>query len=215
MKKTFFILALTLGLCTSTLMAQNDLDSALVVTEIADGSADEDSVKSNTWTFNNGVFTFDIDSLDVVNDWDDWDELGAFFENLFDGHFDLPKFEGVMKKFGWLIALIPILIFFVLPVLIILIIALTVYKGRKAKYRAYEKMAEKGQEIPQSLQEEMDPNDVKTRNDAVRTICVGVGLFILLGVIMDSFGRAIGALVFCIGVGKYLVYWLGQRDKKR
>lgn len=201
-------MALIMGLCTMTTLAQNDLDSALVVTEIAGEEAD-DTTKTTTWTFNRGTVVAS-DSIDI--EIDDLDDLEEFLENMFDGHFE--GISGVFKKFGWLFALIPILLFFVLPILLVLIIVFFVYKGRKAKYRAYQQMAEKGQDIPKSAYEALDPEDNKLRADGVRTICVGIGLAILLGIIMDEVGIGIGALVFFVGVGKYVVYLQSRKDKQ-
>lgn len=201
-------MALIMGLCTMTTLAQNDLDSALVVTEIAGEEAD-DTTKTTTWTFNRGTVVAS-DSIDI--EIDDLDGLEEFLENMFDGHFE--GISGAFKKFGWLFALIPILLFFVLPILLVLIIVFFVYKGRKAKYRAYQQMAEKGQDIPKSAYEALDPEDNKLRADGVRTICVGIGLAILLGIIMDEVGIGIGALVFFVGVGKYVVYLQSRKDKQ-
>lgn len=201
-------MALLMGLCTMTTLAQNNLDSTLVVTEIAGEEAD-DTTKTTTWTFNRGTVVAS-DSIDI--EIDDLDGLEEFLENMFDGHFE--GISGAFKKFGWLFALIPILLFFVLPILLVLIIVFFVYKGRKAKYRAYQQMAEKGQDIPKSAYEALDPEDNKLRADGVRTICVGIGLAILLGIIMDEVGIGIGALVFFVGVGKYVVYLQGRKDKQ-
>lgn len=201
-------MALIMGLCTMTTLAQNDLDSALVVTEIAGEEAD-DTTKTTTWTFNRGTVVAS-DSIDI--EIDDLDGLEEFLENMFDGHFE--GISGAFKKFGWLFALIPILLFFVLPILLVLIIVFFVYKGRKAKYHAYQQMAEKGQDIPKSAYEALDPEDNKLRADGVRTICVGIGLAILLGIIMDEVGIGIGALVFFVGVGKYVVYLQSRKDKQ-
>jgi len=223
MKKTICIMALILGLSVTASVAQNDLDSTLVVTEIADEAADSDTTKSTTWTFNTGS-NGTIVSVDSVNvDIDDLDDLEDIFEEIFDGDFQgltktMEKFGKVFDKFGWLFALIPILIFFILPILLVLIIVFFVYKGRKAKYRAYQQMAEKGQSIPENptnVMAAMDDEDIKLRNDGVRTICVGIGLAILLGIIMDKLGMGIGALVFFVGVGKYAEYWLRTRDKNK
>lgn len=208
MKKTCFIIALFVGLCTTTLMAQNNLDSALVVTEIAGEDADADTTKSSTWTFNSGTTTVTVEE-------DDIDDLDDFFDAIFDGSFDSARLEHWFGKWGWMLAMIPILIFFILPLLVVLIIVFAISRGRKAKFRAYEQMAERGQDIPQGLQDAIDSDDIKLRNDGVRTICTGIGLAILLGVIMDELGVGIGALVFLVGVGKYAVYWMGQRDKNK
>lgn len=204
-------MALLMGLCTMTTLAQNNLDSTLVVTEIAGEEADDDTTKTTTWTFNtNGYTVLATDSFDI--EIGDLDDLEVFLRNMFDGHFE--GISGSFKKFGWLFALIPILLFFVLPILLVLIIVFFVYKGRKAKYRAYQQMAEKGQDIPKSAYEALDPEDNKLRADGVRTICVGIGLAILLGIIMDEVGIGIGALVFFVGVGKYVVYLQSRKDKQ-
>lgn len=216
MKKTFCIMALILGLCIPTMLAQNNLDSALVVTEIANETAESDTTGSTTWTFTNGSSAVTAnDSVDA-----DMDDLEDFFEAVFEGDCEglsqnMARLVRLFEKFGWLFALIPILLFFVLPILLVLLIVFSVYKGRKAKYEAYQQMAEKGQEIPQSTLQALNPEDAKLRNDGIRNIFVGIGLAILLGIIMDEIGVGIGVLVFFVGVGKYAVYWLESRDRKK
>ena len=213
MKKIHCMLTFVLCLCGSVAIAQNDLDSALVVTEIAGEEMDGDSA-ATTWTFTNGSGTMPLatDSTSADLDIDDMEDI---FQGLFEGlDGGLEGFGKTFERLGWLLILLPILLFFVLPILLVLIIVYAVHKGRKAKYRAYQKMAEQGLPLPDDAAAPVTADDQKLRDDGVRTICVGIGLAFLLGLIMDELGIGIGALIFFIGVGKYAVYWLGQRDKK-
>lgn len=216
MEKVVRILILAMSLSfMGKAFAQNDLDSALVVNEIAGEDEGSDTIGSNTWTFNNGATTVTVDTLS--DDWDgDIEELEEIFEHIFDGNFK--GFEHIgrgFEKFGWIFALIPILICFFLPLLIIFLIVFFTYKGRKAKYRAYQQMAENGQPIPNETQRAFQNEDDKLRADGLRNICVGIGLAIFLGLLLDEVGIGIGALVAFIGLGKYLVWYSGNKDRRK
>ncbi|MBO4444929.1 MAG: hypothetical protein J5814_09230 [Bacteroidaceae bacterium] len=208
MKRIILLLSLFLGLAATGMKAQNDLDSALVVNEIA--SEDNDSAEQkHTWTFNNGSTTVTIDSDDA-----DYEDLEEMMESMFQGpilqHFE--KFAQKAEKYSWVIPAMGILFGFVLPLLIILIIVYFTYKGRKAKYAAYQKMAESGQTIPQETYNAMEEDDLKIRNDGIRNVFLGIGLAIFLGLIIGKLGLAIGALIGCIGLGKIITWALSRKD---
>lgn len=208
MKRT--ILLFSLALCLPALMttAQNDLDSALVVNEIASEDSDTVSQKS-TWTFNTGSTTVTVDADGDIDEMESaMEEFGAAmdeFSNLFE------KFGRNVEKFAW-VPVVCMVLLCLLPLLLLFLILFFTYKGRKAKYSAYQKMAESGQPIPQEMTRDMTEGDIKMRNDGISNICVGVGLAIFLGLIIGKFGIAIGALVTCIGIGKLIIWYLSREE---
>jgi hypothetical protein len=212
MKQAIYFLTLLLGLTapTTLILAQNNLDSALVVNAIE--GEDEDTATTGTWTFNqNGTVVSVSDSLTA-----EYDSVEEFLDDVFGGHpKGLSKFFHSFEKFGWLYALIPILLLFVFPLLVLFLIFFFVYKGQKAKYRSYEKMAASGQPIPQETLNRMAEDGYKMRNEGIRDICVGAGLAIFLGIIMDELGIGIGALVAFIGLGKLIAWYASNKDRKQ
>lgn len=223
MKK--IVLSLTLGLLmSSVLTAQNPTDSALIVTEIVgEQTAADDTLAAadSTWVFDTHGSTSTID------EWDD-DEVEELIVRLAKRYFDgdpetLENEFHQFEKFGKVIRFAVIFFFVILPLLIVALILFSVYKGRQAKRREYERR-EKDQattaEQPQPTSEEMafsqapDPmaeENRRLRNDGIKNVCVGVGLAVLLGIIMDEIGLGIGALVAAIGLGKLIIWYL---DKK-
>jgi len=220
MKQAIYLLAIILGIAGLSspqfIYAQTTLDSALVVTTIEGEEEDTTSNGTSTWTFNQSGTTVTVnDSIST-----EYEDVEEFLDDVFGGHpKGLQKFIKSFSKFGWIYALLPILMFFVFPLLILFLILFFIYKGRKAKYKAYEKMAESGQPIPQEtmarMSQGMAVEDYKIRNEGLRDVCVGIGLAIFLGIIMDEFGIGIGALVTFIGLGKLLIWYVGEKDKNK
>ena len=212
MKQAIIFLTLLMGLSapTNLIIAQNNLDSALVVNAI-EGEEEDTASSTGTWKFNHGSTTITLnDSVSA-----EYDDIEDFLDDVFGGHpKGLRKIFNSFEKFGWLYALIPILLIFVFPLLVLFLIFFFVYKGQKAKYRSYERMAASGQPIPQETLNRMTEDDYKTRNEGIRDICVGAGLAIFLGIIMDELGIGIGALVAFIGLGKLIAWYASHKDTK-
>ena len=95
------------------------------------------------------------------------------------------------------------IIFVLAPVFIIIALFYFINKNRKQKMRLAEMAMRNGQPIPDQL---LDDNKNATYDDeyqkGMRQCFVGVGLMIFLGYAAGSVGFGIGALVFCIGLGK-------------
>ena len=216
MKKVIYFLTLMLGLAapTSITFAQNDLDSALVVNTIEGEEEETTSGGSNNWTFH-GHAVVSVNDSTSEEYTAEYDNVEDFLDDMFGGHpKGLGKIFRSFEKFGWVYALIPILLLFVFPLLVLFLIFFFVYKGQKAKYRSYEKMAASGQPIPQETLNRMTENEYKLRNEGIANICVGVGLAIFLGIIMDELGIGIGALVAFIGLGKLMAWYASRKDKR-
>ena len=100
-----------------------------------------------------------------------------------------------------------VVIFFLLPLLIIVTIIYFVNKNRKERYRLAQMAIQNGQPIPDDILKNKASselgNDYQT---GVRQMFTGVGLAIFLGFIIGKVGIGIGALVFFIGLGKWFIY---------
>ena len=101
------------------------------------------------------------------------------------------------------ILLIILTIFLFAPIGIIIAIFYFVNKSRKDRIKLAQMAMEKGQPIPDELlkenQNSLSNDDYQT---GIRQMFTGVGLAIFLGIVAGKVGFGIGALVFCIGLGK-------------
>jgi hypothetical protein len=113
---------------------------------------------------------------------------------------------------GVLLILGVLLIVFVLaPVLIIVALFYFINKNRKEKMRLAQMAMQQGQPIPDQLLNEK-PIDVDDEyQKGMRQCFVGVGLMIFLGYAAGEVGFGIGALVFCIGLGKVFASKTAQK----
>ena len=119
--------------------------------------------------------------------------------------------EGVGGIFGPMLAVgivAFVVIFFLLPLLIIVTIIYFVNKNRKERYKLAQMAIQNGQPIPDDIlkskvSSSSGDNDYQT---GVRQMFTGVGLAIFLGLIIGKVGIGIGALVFFIGLGKWFIY---------
>ncbi len=104
---------------------------------------------------------------------------------------------------GMLFVLCVLLILFVLaPVLIIVALFYFINKNRKEKMRLAQMAVQQGQPIPDKLLEDKPADVDEEYQKGMRQCFVGVGLMIFLGYAAGNVGFGIGALVFCIGLGK-------------
>lgn len=95
-------------------------------------------------------------------------------------------------------------IIFAFPLFIIFIAFYFRYKNRRARYKLVEQALAAGQPLPEGIFKES--LNLDTRNKGIKNICLGIGLFIFLWAITDSFGvGTIGLLVMFTGIGQYLV----------
>ena len=100
-----------------------------------------------------------------------------------------------------------VVIFFLLPLLIIVTIIYFVNKNRKERYKLAQMAIQNGQPSPDDilkskLSSSSQGSDYQT---GVRQMFTGVGLAIFLGIIIGKIGIGIGALVFFIGLGKWFI----------
>ena len=105
---------------------------------------------------------------------------------------------------GMLFVLAIVFIIFVLaPVLILVALFYFIYKNRKEKMRLAQMAIQQGQPIPDALlkgkQDDWDRSDYQA---GMRQCFVGIGLMVFLGYAAGHVGFGVGALVFCIGLGK-------------
>ena len=104
---------------------------------------------------------------------------------------------------GMFFVLCVLMILFVLaPVFIIIALFYFINKNRKEKMRLAQMAVQQGQPIPEQLLEEKPGSTDVEYQKGMRQCFVGVGLMVFLGYAAGHVGFGIGALVFCIGLGK-------------
>ena len=96
-------------------------------------------------------------------------------------------------------------------VLIIIALFYFINKNRKEKMRLAQMAMQQGQPIPDQL---LNNNPTDTDDEyqkGMRQCFVGVGLMVFLGYAAGQVGFGIGALVFCIGLGKVFASKTAQK----
>lgn len=110
---------------------------------------------------------------------------------------------------GIAIVVVTLGMIFAFPLFIIFIAFYFRHRNRKARYRLIEQALAAGQPLPEGIFKES--LNLDTAEKGIKNICLGLGLFIFLWAITESFGMgSIGLLVMFTGVGQ----WLVARNRK-
>ena len=142
-----------------------------------------------------------------------WDEDDYYRHSRSISDEDVKAIRDIMEGVGGIvmpgaaIAIVTIVVLFLLaPLLIIIVIFYFVNRNRKEKYKLAQMAIQNGQPIPeQLLNEKPDEWDKDDYKSGIRQLFLGIGLMIFLGYTAGKIGFAIGALVFCIGLGKVVI----------
>ena len=194
MKKVLIVLTLMLTLGMSVQAASQKHRHTPRGTELVDTTKHSSGVDA----FSDTTSIDSAYSTSVDEDWDSDDPIekgvGKMLENIFSDSAVLP---------GVIISVVAIIIIFLLaPLLIIIAIFYFVNKNRKEKMKLAQMAMEKEQPIPDELLNNV-PDEVSDEyQKGMRQCFVGVGLMIFLAFAAGTIGFGIGALVFCIGLGK-------------
>ncbi|MDE6002480.1 MAG: hypothetical protein K2G76_03180 [Prevotella sp.] len=104
------------------------------------------------------------------------------------------------------------IVFVIAPVLIIIALFYFINKNRAQKMKLAEMAIQKGQPIPEKLLEDKANTITDEYQKGLRQCFVGVGLMIFLGLVADEVGFGVGALVFCIGLGKLVAAKMAEKN---
>ena len=216
MKKVLLTLALLLTLTTGMEAAgqkhrhtprQEKVDStnkdAVVV------YSDTTSMDTMTTTKHKGKVTITTptspwSSNTVTYEMDD-ENFGSMLKHLF-VDMDSNGIAGMFFVLGVLL-----IIFVLAPVLIIIALFYFINKNRKEKMRLAQMAMQQGQPIPDQLLKETPIDSDDEYQKGMRQCFVGVGLMVFLGYAAGQVGFGIGALVFCIGLGKVFASKTAQK----
>ena len=187
---------LVLGLTTEAVAQKHRHTPQPQQTELVDSTSKNgvEAFSDTTSTASTPTAADDNFPFDDEDDYVVTTNLDRFFD-----HF------GVMQTglAGMFFVLIVLLIIFVLsPLLIIIAVFYFVNKNRKDKMRLAQMAMQQGQPIPNQLLNEKPADANDEYQKGMRQCFVGVGLMVFLGYAAGQVGFGIGALVFCIGLGK-------------
>ena len=130
----------------------------------------------------------------------DYDDDDDDFGNIVHNAFSSMRGKDVAGMFFVLCVLL--IIFVLAPVFIIIALFYFINKNRKEKMRLAQMAMQQGQPIPDQLLDEKPRDTDEEYQKGMRQCFVGVGLMVFLGYAAGQVGFGIGALVFCIGLGK-------------
>ena len=117
---------------------------------------------------------------------------------------------------GIILVLGVLLIIFVLAhVLIIIALFYFISRNRKEKMRLAQMAVQQGQPIPDQLLDDRQQDVDVEYQKGMRQCFVGVGLMVFLGYAAGQVGFGIGALVFCIGLGKVFASRTARKSGNR
>ena len=202
MKKVLFTMALLLTLSMG-MQAAGQKHRHKPRSEQVD-SASNDSVEAFSDTTSTTKYSTSV--------WDDEDDFT--YTGMIHNAFSDMRGKDIAGMFFVLGVLL--IIFVLAPVLIIIALFYFINKNRKEKMRLAQMAMQQGQPIPDGLLK--DKEGVFDNNDyqrGMRQCFVGVGLMIFLGFAAGTVGFGIGALVFCIGLGKVFAGKTAQRNYER
>ena len=136
---------------------------------------------------------------------------------VLEGDEAVPFVKSFLEDMGGAALLIPILgilcFGFFLPIIILILVFYFINRNRKEKYRLAQMAIQNGQQIPEELlRDTYTASNSKEYNEGIRQMFTGVGLAIFLGIILDELGVGIGALVFFIGLGKFIIARQAQKN---
>lgn len=174
---------------------------------------------SDTTSIDSGTVTKHRSTVTVTTQTSPWSSKTTTYE--VDDDDVSGAMDQVFRKFdkglaGMFFVLMVLLIIFVIsPVLIIVALFYFINRNRKEKMRLAQMAMQQGQPIPDQLLNEQ-PTDVNDEyQKGMRQCFVGVGLMVFLGFAAGEVGFGIGALVFCIGLGKVFASKTAQNKQRR
>ena len=203
MKKGLIVLTmlLTLGMCLPT-MAQKHRHTPRG-TELVDTTKHNSAI--DVFSDTTSVDSSSTNSVTMEWDGDDedadevLDKLGKVAETISASGF---------AWLAWVIAVLVIIFVFLLllsPFIFVILIIYLMNRNRKQKVKLAQMAMQNGQPIPDQLLENRPQEEISDEyQNGLRQCFVGIGLAIFLGFAANEIGFGIGALVFCIGLGKVI-----------
>lgn len=203
MKKTLIAMTLLLALGTGAeTVAQNHRHTPRQQAELVD-TAKQNAVEVYSDT------TSAAGSQAAMDDWEQADDDSSKDVKMKDVL--LNSMGKIQMEFVFVLGIL-LIIFVIAPVCIIITLFYFINKNRAQKMKLAEMAMQKGQPIPEKLLEDKVNTVTDEYQKGLRQCFVGVGLMIFLGLVADEVGFGIGALVFCIGLGKLVAAKMAEKN---
>ena len=222
MKKILITLTmlLVLGMTTEAVAQKHRHTPQPQQAELVDSTSNNGvEAFSDTTSIDTGTVTKHRSTVTVTTQTSPWSSKTTTYE------VDDDDVSGVMDRIftnfdkgiaGMFFVLMVLLIIFVIsPVLIIVALFYFINRNRKEKMRLAQMAMQQGQPIPEQLLNEQPGTVDEEYKKGMRQCFVGVGLMIFLGFAAGTVGFGVGALVFCIGLGKVFVSKTTNRNSSR
>lgn len=160
---------------------------------VRDGKAVTDTISITTYE-TSGSRTRSTRNVDYQWDISDWEKLG-------DSAVTLSKFIAI-----------GMFLFFITPVVLIILIFYFRNKNRKQRFLLMQQALASGQPLPKDVFKEVTLPDNRTKG--IKNIALGVGLALFLGILTGEASIAcIGLLIICIGIGQVVIYYTTPNRK--
>lgn len=101
--------------------------------------------------------------------------------------------------------LIVLIVCFLLPVFVLGLLLYFIFRNRHERMKLAQMAIQQGQPIPQELLNDKPSANEDTYQSGIRQLFLGIGLMIFLDCTIGLVGFGIGALVFCMGLGKIVI----------
>lgn len=203
MKKTLIAMTLLLALGTGAeTVAQNHRHTPRQQAELVD-TAKQNAVEVYSDT------TSAAGSQAAMDDWEQADDDSSKDVKMKDVL--LNSMGKIQMEFVFVLGIL-LIIFVIAPVCIIITLFYFINKNRAQKMKLAEMAMQKGQPIPEKLLEDKVNTVTDEYQKGLRQCFVGVGLMIFLGLVADEVGFGVGALVFCIGLGKLVAAKMAEKN---
>jgi hypothetical protein len=205
MKKTLVTMMMLMALLMGAeAMAQNHRHTPRAQEELVDSTS-----KGGIDVFSDTTSVADSAAAST-DSWDDEDD--EFYRSTLK---DLVGDMSSKDLTGIAIVLGSLFILFVLaPVLIIIALFYFINKNRRDRIKLAQMAVQQGQPIPEQLLEDKQETVNDEYQKGLRQCFVGVGLMIFLGLTAEEVGFGIGALVFCIGLGKIVAGKMAEKKNR-
>lgn len=204
MKKTLVTMMMLMALLMGTeAMAQNHRHTPRAQEELVDTTKQGAiEVFSDTTTVADSAFS-------STDSWDDDEEYYHSTVKTLVGDMSSKDLTGIAIILGGLFIL-----FVLAPVLIIIALFYFINKNRRDRIKLAQMAVQQGQPIPEQLLEDKQETVNDEYQKGLRQCFVGVGLMIFLGLTAEEVGFGIGALVFCIGLGKIVAGKMAEKKNR-
>ena len=157
------------------------------------------TVTTHTSPWSTNTSTYEIDD----------DDFGSMVSQLFS------EMRGKDLAGMFFVLCVLLIIFVLAPVFIIIALFYFINKNRKEKMRLAQMAMQQGQPIPDQLLNDKPTDADDEYQKGMRQCFVGVGLMVFLGYAAGQVGFGIGALVFCIGLGKVFASRTARKNNNR